>query len=887
MIPIHNGRGQIGGYAGRALDGRPPKYKLPTGFRKGLELFNLHRAAATGSKTVIVVEGYFGCLRVHQSGFPSVVALMGCSLLAEQESLLLGRFERVILMLDGDAAGRAASRAIRARLTKKCSVAVVEVPASALGWYLPDLGYNESTSITVAFMFGYGPIDYNQPPIPPNCEVTLTKADDVNDGNCVPPNDYFTYQICFSTTCDINDVNIVDKLPAYVDYGMSDSCGIYDSNTHTVTWDLGDRQAGDSNCFTLTVKVADDAIPGSVITNKAKMYSGNNLIATATERTQVCCDSTIVYVKKDAAEGGDGKSWATAYKELRDALTAIRNRNSPCDKQIWVAAETYKPTNDANQTDANFVMLDGIDMYGHFEGGEDSIDQRNLANDNNATVLSGDIDDDNDYGDVSNVVTAANARLDGFTVKKGYSKGIYCSGCSPTIANCTFSNNLDGIYCEKGAHATITNTFVNRNTYNGIHGNANGTRPRLDIDRCTVSLNGDVYHGGLLVESSCDVNVTDSIFSKNGYSGIAAFSSSNLNVRRCDVNDNTGMGIICSSSDANIQGCLIQRNGSYGLKSYYSDVNAVLNIISDNDSSGVVLQESGSNRLVSNLIYSNDCNGVDVYYNSPEVRNNTIVYNTRYGIYGSGDADVNSNIIWGNTSGGLYGSFSRVNYNCIQSGYTGGGTGNIINQSPQFRDTYYHLAATSPCIDTGDPNFNSSTEKDIDGEDRVMDVNVDMGADEFYPFDLYLDGIVNFRDFAVFARSWKKSAGDANYNNHCDFYNDNKIDYSDLDIFCTHWLYISGWDDIGGEGAYFAEGSGGGEMMMGLESEQEFMPALTEIEGVEGSESAMLEFEQVVDVNELVDWLDQLWQTDEEIRESMSQDEYLEFRESIEESGNY
>ena len=42
-----------------------------------------------------------------------------------------------------------------------------------------------------------------------------------------------------------------------------------------------------------------------------------------------------------------------------------------------------------------------------------------------------------------------------------------------------------------------------------------------------------------------------------------------------------------------------------------------------------------------------------------------------------------------------------------------------------------------------------------------------------------------------------------------------------------------------------------------------------------------------VDVDELADWLDQLWQTDEEIRESMSQDEYLEFRESIEESGNY
>jgi DNA primase len=70
VIPVRNQRGQLVAYAGRALDGRLPKYKLPAGFRKSLELYNLHRAAVTGSRTVIVVEGYFDCLRVHQAGFP-------------------------------------------------------------------------------------------------------------------------------------------------------------------------------------------------------------------------------------------------------------------------------------------------------------------------------------------------------------------------------------------------------------------------------------------------------------------------------------------------------------------------------------------------------------------------------------------------------------------------------------------------------------------------------------------------------------------------------------------------------------------------------------------------------------------------------------------------
>lgn len=127
VIPIRNPHGQLVAYAGRALDDRVPKYKLPAGFRKGLELFNLQRAMAAGAKTVIVVEGYFDCMRVHQAGFPSVVALMGCSLSAAQEAGLR-HFEQVVLMLDGDAAGRAASEALASRLRGWPSVQAIRVP---------------------------------------------------------------------------------------------------------------------------------------------------------------------------------------------------------------------------------------------------------------------------------------------------------------------------------------------------------------------------------------------------------------------------------------------------------------------------------------------------------------------------------------------------------------------------------------------------------------------------------------------------------------------------------------------------------------------------------------------------------------------------------------
>jgi DNA primase len=127
VIPIANARGQTVAYAGRAPDDGLPKYKLPAGFRKSWELFNLHRAAATGSQTVIVVEGYFDCLRVHRAGLPWVVALMGSSLSAEQKNTLLAAFARVVLLLDGDAAGRA----IATRLSRRCWVAEVQVPDGA------------------------------------------------------------------------------------------------------------------------------------------------------------------------------------------------------------------------------------------------------------------------------------------------------------------------------------------------------------------------------------------------------------------------------------------------------------------------------------------------------------------------------------------------------------------------------------------------------------------------------------------------------------------------------------------------------------------------------------------------------------------------------------
>jgi len=121
-IPIHDPNGRLVAYSGRALDGREPRYRFPAGFHKSQVLFNYHRARAAGQHWLIVVEGFFDCMRVHQAGFPSVVGLMGACLSAEQKDLIADRFPDVVLMLDGDPTGRAATTEIAAELRPTCRV---------------------------------------------------------------------------------------------------------------------------------------------------------------------------------------------------------------------------------------------------------------------------------------------------------------------------------------------------------------------------------------------------------------------------------------------------------------------------------------------------------------------------------------------------------------------------------------------------------------------------------------------------------------------------------------------------------------------------------------------------------------------------------------------
>ncbi|MDB6019616.1 MAG: primase [Pedosphaera sp.] len=124
-IPILNPEGQVVAYAGRVPsepEGDTPKYKLPQGFRKSLELFNADRAfKEPRDMPLVIVEGFFDCMKLHQLGCRKVVALMGSTLSAAQEELVrqhTNRHSQVIVMLDEDEAGRAGREDIAVRLAK-------------------------------------------------------------------------------------------------------------------------------------------------------------------------------------------------------------------------------------------------------------------------------------------------------------------------------------------------------------------------------------------------------------------------------------------------------------------------------------------------------------------------------------------------------------------------------------------------------------------------------------------------------------------------------------------------------------------------------------------------------------------------------------------------
>lgn len=104
VVPAYDFRGKPVGLVGRSLEGKVFKNYGPEkngrGFHKSHIVWNLHNARKY--ETIILNEGTFDSMRVHQAGYQNVGALLGGSLSKVQEQLLQRHFNHIIIMTDNE-----------------------------------------------------------------------------------------------------------------------------------------------------------------------------------------------------------------------------------------------------------------------------------------------------------------------------------------------------------------------------------------------------------------------------------------------------------------------------------------------------------------------------------------------------------------------------------------------------------------------------------------------------------------------------------------------------------------------------------------------------------------------------------------------------------------
>lgn len=113
MFPIHDRRGRVIAFGGRALGEDGPKYlnsAESSVFHKGRELYRLFNVRKGGlPERLLVVEGYMDAAALHQFGFADAVATLGTAVTADHLELMFRATSVVVFCFDGDAAGQRAA----------------------------------------------------------------------------------------------------------------------------------------------------------------------------------------------------------------------------------------------------------------------------------------------------------------------------------------------------------------------------------------------------------------------------------------------------------------------------------------------------------------------------------------------------------------------------------------------------------------------------------------------------------------------------------------------------------------------------------------------------------------------------------------------------------
>ncbi len=478
----------------------------------------------------------------------------------------------------------------------------------------------------------------------------------------------------------------------------------------------------------------------------------------------------IYYVTQNGT--GDGSSWAKAAGNIQTMID-----KTIAGDEVWVAKGTYYPTTETIARDSRsrtFLVKSGISLYGGFAGTETALSKRLLSDlDNNGkvdscelvntTILSGDIDGVPDVwtkttntngswkwtitgntGNSYRVITGSASALNGFSVLGGN-------------ANISDVGNGGGIYANSVTNCIVTNCSTS--------GSGGGIHARYSINCLVTNCSAGVWGGGIFSShtggfaSNCIV--TNCSSDKYG-GGISATSIANCIVKNCSAG-NYGGGIHSypySSPSVTNSAIVNCSSGLYGGGIYAyaatSGTNSLTNCIVTN--CYAVVYGGG--------IYASTVSGTNSVTNC--MVTNCSVNNYGGGIYASTASGTNSvtncivaNCSTANYDGGIYASSIK---SCAASNNkTGNNIGSGVSASSGFispeislayvRPTSFigvattdaqkaellsadwHLKEGSPCINAGTSTINGEyiirSDKDFDGNSRVLYGNVDIGAYEY------------------------------------------------------------------------------------------------------------------------------------------------------------
>ncbi len=249
----------------------------------------------------------------------------------------------------------------------------------------------------------------------------------------------------------------------------------------------------------------------------------------------------IIYVDADASTGGNGRTWATAYKYLQDALTEARTLNRQIE--IWVADGMYYPDDDEggnftnDDRNSSFMMINDVAILGGFKGNENQLSKRNWND--NITILSGDLNQvgsSKSYNIINNTFTSVTALnntsiLDGFIVEDG-------------SHNSSASTLGGGAMFNVYASVLVRNCIIRSNNASSSNGGA------IFSDRSDPIFQNCLFYG-------------NSSFFDNGH--VMCNSRSNPSLLNCTLSGNTaGLGDVgiynSSNTDITIQNSILWDN---------------------------------------------------------------------------------------------------------------------------------------------------------------------------------------------------------------------------------------------------------------------------------------------------------------------------------------